>query len=105
VRDALHRTARLNEELDPLLDRLRRERISPLALEDVESLVWERIDARDRRARSRRSQIPLQVAAVVVAFGIGILFGVQGRPPSAGMQAAFVEELESVPAGGSSLLL
>ena len=93
------------DRLDPLLERLREPRLPAVDLRNVESLVWERISARERRARSLRSQVPLQVVAVAAAFLIGVLFGARSPVPPEGMQAALVEELESLSSDAGNPLL
>jgi hypothetical protein len=62
-------------ELDRLLDRLRRTERSHNGLDQLETLVWKRIAARERPARWADFALPLRLAAIVGAFAWGILAG------------------------------
>lgn len=65
----------MNSELDRLLDRLRRTERSHARLDELETLVWKRIAARELAAQWPDFALPLHLTAIVGAFAWGILAG------------------------------
>ncbi len=86
----------MKPDLDRLLVTLRDSPTDHPRLPEVERLVWQRLEAGEPRSLWRRLALPLQVAAVIGAFGWGILIGVNEPPsPSYAKNAGlFVEQAE-----------
>ena len=86
-----------NRELDQLLERLRLGPTSRVALDGVESRVWQQIEARAAQMQRPRLRLSFLLASVAAAFVWGV-FSTAYMPESApGTRTFLVEEVDLLP--------
>ena len=93
----------MTADLDRMLVQLRDRESAHQNLGDVEHLAWQRISEVECRQR-RTMRVPLQVAAVAVAFVLGIWMGGQeASSPPPRSDAFLVEETDFLLVGTSRM--
>lgn len=92
----------MNYDLDRCLARLRDREPQYARLGEVEQLAWQRIADVERR-QQRSLVMPLQVAAVAIAFAWGIWGNQVTNPPQSPSSAFLVEDTEFLPLASSQM--